>query len=140
MFIAHNQVRMHDTDMAGILFFARQFRFAHDALEDFAASEGFQFNDVFQNRDFLFVIVHAEADYMVPLMVSDKLEVHLSIEQVGQSSFTAAYDIYKIEKKGLVLAGRAKTVHVTIDKKKRTKISIPDDLRKTLTKHREEAM
>lgn len=135
MFIAHNQVRMHDTDMAGILFFARQFRFAHDALEDFAASEGFQFNEVFHKGSFLFVIVHAEADYMIPLKVSDKLEVHLTIEQIGHSSFTVAYDIYKVENSKPILAGRAKTVHVTIDGKKRTKIPIPEDLRKTLKKH-----
>lgn len=136
MFITHNQVRMHDTDMAGILFFARQFRFAHDALEDFAASEGFQFNEVFHKGSFLFVIVHAEADYNIPLRVSDKLEVHLAIEQVGYSSFTVVYQIYKVlDASKTILAGTAKTVHVTIDGKKRTKIPIPEELRVKLTKH-----
>src|SRR6185437_534604 len=109
MFIAHNKVRMHDTDMAGILFFARQFRFAHDALEDFVASEGLTFDEVFHQKDYVFVIVHAEADYLAPLKVSDELSVHVSVERVGTSSFTILYQIYR-EKK---LVGTAKTVHVT---------------------------
>ena len=94
MFIAKNQVRMHDTDMAGILYFPRQFRFAHDALEDFVASEGLSFNEVFVKEKFVFVVVHAEADYLKPLQIGDKLEVHLEVERLGTSSFTISYKIY----------------------------------------------
>lgn len=138
MFVTHNRVRMHDTDMAGILYFARQFRFAHDALEDFAESEGFQFNEVFNNQQFVFVIVHAEADYLVPLQIGDKLEIQLSVENIGNSSFTISYQIYKQETSKQVLAGKAKTVHVTLNGKTRKKISIPEELRKKLQKHTKE--
>lgn len=132
MFIANNQVRMHDTDMAGILYFARQFRFAHDALEDFVESEGFSFNQVFHNDDFVFVIVHVEADYFAPLQVGDKLETHLSIERVGNSSFTVMYRFYKLNQ---TLIGTAKTVHVTLDNKSRKKIPIPTKFKTILEKH-----
>lgn len=132
MFIAKNQVRMHDTDMAGIIFFASQFRFAHDALEDFTASEGLGFDHVFHKAHFVFVIVHAEADYLASLAVGDPLEVHLTVEHLGNSSFTICYNIYKPER---VLVGTAKTVHVTLDAKSRKKIPIPASLRKILEKH-----
>lgn len=132
MFIAHNRVRMHDTDMAGILYFARQFRFAHDALEDFVASEGLSFDQVFHKEHFVFVIVHAEADYLAPLKVGDSLKVHLSIERLGSTSFTVSYKIYKED--GL-LVGTAQTVHVTLDAKSRAKIPIPAILRHKLSKH-----
>lgn len=135
MFIAHNKVRMHDTDMAGILYFARQFRFAHDALEDFVESEGLSFDQVFHKEEYVFVIVHVEADYLAPLKVGEKLEVHLYIENIGTSSFTVCYNIYKPHR---VLAGRAKTVHVTLDAKKRTKIPIPTELKEKLAKHVQE--
>src|SRR6185437_6447175 len=98
MFIAKNKVRMHDTDMAGILYFPRQFRFAHDALEDFIESIGLTFDDVFRKEHFVFVIVHAEADYLAPLRVGDRIEVALSIEAIGNSSFTVFYQIFKADK------------------------------------------
>jgi 1,4-dihydroxy-2-naphthoyl-CoA hydrolase len=134
MFIAKNSVRMHDTDMAGILFFANQFRFVHDALEDFSESEGLGFDRLFHEEKFVFVIVHAEADYKATLRVGDKLEVHLTVENVGNSSFTIIYKIYKSNN---VLAGTAKTVHVTLDSKSRTKIPIPLELKEILKKHLE---
>jgi 1,4-dihydroxy-2-naphthoyl-CoA hydrolase len=124
---------MHDTDMAGVLYFARQFRFAHDALEDCAESEGLGFDRVFHKENFVFVIVHAEADYLVSLKVGDSLEIHLSIERVGNSSFTVDYQIYRQLDNRLV--GTAKTVHVTLDSKTRKKIPIPEALRAKLQKH-----
>lgn len=131
MFIAKNQVRMHDTDMAGILYFPRQFRFAHDALEDFVASEGLSFNEVFVKEKFVFVVVHAEADYLKPLQIGDLLEIHLMVERLGTSSFAI---LYKIFCKG-VLVGTAKTVHVTLDSETRQTIPIPQELRSRLEKH-----
>ncbi len=132
MFIARNQVRMHDTDMAGILYFARQFRFAHDALEDFVESLGFTFDQVFHKENFVFVIVHAESDYLASLRVGDKLEIHVTIEQVGETSFTVAYHIYKLDK---TLVGKVKTIHVTLDTKTRKKVPIPTVFKKLLENH-----
>jgi 1,4-dihydroxy-2-naphthoyl-CoA hydrolase len=132
MFISYNRVRMHDTDMAGILYFPRQFRFAHDALEDFVESLGFTFDQIFHREKFVFVIVHAEADYLAPLRVGDKLEVHLAIESIGESSFTVSYLIYKLDK---TLVGKAKTVHVTLESTSRKKIPIPEQFKKLLKNH-----
>lgn len=134
MFIAHNRVRMHDTDMAGILYFARQFRFAHDALEDFMHQEGISFQDLFKKHGFAFVIVHAEADYIAPVHVGDQLEVHVTVPRVGGSSFTLDYQIYR--KLDNLLIGTAQTVHVTVDHATHKKIHIPESLRAILTKHK----
>lgn len=130
-FIAQNKVRMHDTDMAGILYFPRQFRFAHDALEDFIESQGMTFETVFRQEKFVFVIVHAEADYLIPLHVGDKLEVHLLVENIGITSFALNYQIFR-EK---ILVGTAKTVHVCLDSDSRTKVVIPERLKLSLEKY-----
>ena len=135
MFLAHNQVRMHDTDVAGILYFPRQFRFAHDALEDFVEKElGLTFDHVFRQEKFVFVIVHAESDYFIALRVGDKLDIELSIETIGTTSFTVHYKIYKKDKS---LAGEARTVHVTLDGDTRQKIPIPVRLKHVLEAHLE---
>ncbi len=132
MFIAQNKVRMHDTDMAGLLYFARQFRFVHDALEDLYESEGYDFDNVFHKQDFVFVIVHCEADFYAHLKVGDKIEVHVSVEKIGTTSFTMDYKIFK---KDDIMIGAAKTVHVCLTAKERKKIPIPAEFRKVLEKH-----
>ena len=91
MFKTYNKVRMHDTDMAGILYFARLFRFAHDALEEFIEAQGYSFEMMFHGDHFVFVIVHCEADYLASLKVGDKLTVHLTIDHIGNTSFTIYY-------------------------------------------------
>lgn len=123
---------MHDTDMAGILYFPRQFRFAHDALEDFLESEGMTFEHLFHHESFVFVIRHAEADYLVPLKVGDQLDIHLRVSQIGTTSFTIFYELFKSDG---VLAGTAETVHVCLESKSRTKIPIPESWRSSLQKY-----
>lgn len=131
MYTAKNKVRMHDTDMAGILYFPNQFRFAHDTLEDFMEDEGYPFNDLFHKFNFVFVIVHCSADYKASLSVGDILTIHLAVEHVGKSSFSFFYKIYREEE----LVGTVKTVHVTLDQNSRKKIPIPEELRVILKKH-----
>lgn len=132
-FISKNKVRMHDTDMAGILYFPRQFRFAHDTLEDFVENEGMTFEQIFNAEKFVFVVVHAEADYYIPLHVGDILEVHLFVERIGNTSFVLAYKIYRMPDRELV--GSAKTVHVSLNSDTREKIPVPEKLRRGLEKH-----
>lgn len=138
-FVAKNQVRMHDTDMAGILYFAKQYRFVHDALEDYLESEGITFQHLFTKEKYVTVIVHSEADYYKSVFVGDRLEVLLSVERIGNSAFTLLYQIYRVPKEGQQgerdLVGLARTVHCTVDAKTRDKIPIPDSLKERLKKH-----
>lgn len=132
-FIAKNKVRMHDTDMAGILYFARQFRFVHDTFEDFIESEGLNLYQMFQDEKFIFVIVHVEADYYHSLHVGDALDIHLSVERMGTTSFTLSYKIFR--SLDSVLIGTAKTVHVCIDKETRGKSPVPPKFAESLNKY-----
>jgi len=132
MYISQNRVRMHDTDMAGLLYFARQYRFAHDALEDFLQQEGLDFHEMFHENSFVFVIAHSEADYFLPVKVGDALQVSVEVENIGNSSFTMFYGIYLEDGK---LMGTVRTVHVTLDAATRKKISIPESLKIHLVKH-----
>ncbi len=119
-------------DLAGLLYFPRQFRFVHDALEDFMAQEGLPFEKIFHESPFMFVIVHCESDYLEAMKVGDHLEIHLHCQEVGTTSFTLGYRIFRDD--GLEM-GKAKTVHVALDKEKREKIPIPTELLKILKKH-----
>lgn len=131
MYIAKNQVRMHDTDMAGILYFARLFRFAHDALEDFFANEKMDLRHMFDHEPFVFVIRHVEGDYLAQLHVGDPLTVEVTTGDIGTTSFSLHYDIFRHKEH----VGVVKTVHVCIDTKSRKKIPLPEKLKNLLIKH-----
>lgn len=131
MFTYKTQIRLHDTDAAGILFFAHQFEIIHDAYEQLLEKLGFSFPTMLQKRSYFLPIVHAESDYKSPLFVGDKITIRITLGHIGDTSFSFVYTIHNQKN---VLVGTAKTVHVTIDKKKRTKIKLPGEIRKSLEK------
>lgn len=131
-FTHKNAVRMYDTDAAGILYFASQFRFIHDAFEAMMEHEGFSFKELFSKKqDFFFVIVHAESDYLTSMYIGDKLDIHAYVSRIGETSFTMSYDIFREGEH----TGRASTVHVCINPKTKTKVPIPEKMKALLSKH-----
>jgi len=80
MFIFHDQVKIYDTDAAGILFFGSIYRLMQDAFESFFESKGYSLNEVFKSKDLLIPVVHSEADYKIPMRVGDNLQVHVRVE------------------------------------------------------------
>jgi YbgC/YbaW family acyl-CoA thioester hydrolase len=122
-------IKLHETDAAGLLFFGHQFKLAHDAYELLMEKIGFSFARVFDECDFLLPIVHAEADYLAPLYVGDRLTVIVSLAGIGESSFTLEYDFQNTEMKSV---GKVTTVHVCVDKKNRKKRLLPEAIRAAL--------
>jgi 1,4-dihydroxy-2-naphthoyl-CoA hydrolase len=125
-------VRMYDTDAAGILYFGSQFRFAHDTFEGLMVKEGFTFHQLFTKEDFIFVIAHAESDYLAPMHVGDVIDVTAVVSHIGTTSFEISYTIHKEDGQ---LTGKSKTVHVCLDKKARTKRPLPDSIREKLGRY-----
>jgi 1,4-dihydroxy-2-naphthoyl-CoA hydrolase len=126
MQIYQHKVKLHETDAAGLLFFSNQFKFVHDAYETLLEDIGFGFAELLQNKPYFLPIVHAEADYKMPLFVGDVIEIQVTVENVGTTSFTFAYKL--LNTKG-ELVGTARTVHVTIDKSTHKKIPLPAEMR-----------
>ncbi len=125
IFEFRTSVKIYDTDAAGILFFGNQFRLVQDAYEAYLESKGFPLVNFLDKLSYIVPVVHAETSYRVPLRVSDKLVIKLSIRKVGTTSFVLGHEIFK---EGGELAGAGKTVHVCIDKKSRSKIPLPQEL------------
>lgn len=122
---------MYDTDMAGILYFGNQYRFMHDAFESLMADEGYTFQRLMQKEPFMFVIVHAETDYLAPLYAGDSLTVKIHCSHIGTTSFHISYEIFKEDQ----LAGTGKTVHVCLDKDSRTKNQLPLEILEILNRY-----
>ena len=129
MYAYQAKIKLHDTDAAGILFFSHQFEIVHDAYESLLEKMGLGFAELIRHRDYFLPIVHAESDYKAPLFVGDVIEIQVTVENIGNTSFTFAYKL--LSSKGQ-LVGTARTVHVTIDKKTREKILLPKEMREKI--------
>ena len=131
MFIYKTQIKLHDTDAAGLLFFGKQFFYVHDAYEKLLEKIGFGFSNLLKKRKYFLPIVHAESTYKKPLFVGDEIAIQVKLTHIGKSSITFSYIITNKKNE---LVGTAKTVHVTTNKATKKKIPLPTAFRSALEK------
>lgn len=129
-------IRLHHTDAAGILFFANQFVIAHDLYEDFLAEIGLPINKVLHQESFHLPIVHADSQFRRTLVAGDVVDVRLSVADIGNTSFTLAYELTTPSMESV---GQAKTVHVAVEKATMKKIHLPQKLHDALLQFRNSA-
>ena len=128
MFTFQTTIGLHDTDAAGRLFFANQFRLAHQAYEAFLASLGFPIGPMLKKGRLALPIVRAEADYKQPLCTGDQLEINVRPTRVGTTSFSI---LCRLISAGQTV-GHVTTVHVAVDARRGGKQNLPAALRKAL--------
>lgn len=129
MFTQRRTIQLHDTDAYGILFFANQFRFCHDAFQEWLRQQGLPMAPRRERAAFVAVVVRAEADYSAPVELGDDLTVAMAVAALGTTSFTHAFTF--TNQRG-VMVGRVRIVQVTIDPATAVKMPIPADLRAAL--------
>lgn len=129
MYVYQHKIKLHETDAAGLIFFSHQFKLMHDAYECVLENIGYGFSELLRNKEYFLPIVHAEADYKLPLFVGETIEIQVTVEDVGTTSFTFAYKILNAKNE---LVGSGRTVHVTMDKKSNSKIPLPEDMKERI--------
>lgn len=126
-----SHARFRDGDPVGILFFARAYEIAHDAYEDFVRSLGFTYREWFENETWGVPIRKSECEHLRPIRPGDEIAVAVKIDSLGESSFTAAYEISVAGQPASVV----KLTHVFMDVKTKKKTAIPSDVRRRLEAH-----
>ena len=132
MFTYKTQIFLHHTDAAGRLFFGNLFFLIQEAKESFLEMIGLSISDMLNDPGITFPLVHAEADYKVLLVTGDRITIDVEIEKIGDTSVTF---FYTVKKSDGTLAGTARTVTVTVDKKTFKKKTVPADWRAKLESH-----
>lgn len=89
-YIYKRRIAFHETDAAGVVYFANYFRLAEEAETHALASLG----SVVTRDGYLYPRVHAEADYLAPLRFFDEVSVHARIIRIGSSSVHWKFDIF----------------------------------------------
>ena len=128
MYTYQTTIRLHHTDAAGVVFFSHLFVIAHDAYESFLESH-MPLSTLLSDEAYIIPIVHAEADYLLPLSLSETISVELSLEQTGTSSFNLGY---VIKNSKMETAVRLKTIHAVQLKDDGMTIPIPESIRQAL--------
>lgn len=132
VFHAHLKVCFGDIDNAGIVYYPRFLHYFHVALEEFFSKElGIDYATVVKVHRLAFPTVHLEADFRKPLSFGDQIEVEVRVKEMGRTSITWGYRVYRSgEREAPVAEGRNVTVSLDMDAFKKTEI--PDWLRRSL--------
>lgn len=129
MFVHSLTVQLHHTDAYGILFFANQLAFCHDAFQTWLGQVGHPLAPTRAEAEFVAVVVHVESDYRAPVRLGDRLEIRYGVERVGTTSFTNRFRL--VNQRG-VEVGACRVVQVVIDPVTSAKTPIPSWLRALL--------
>ncbi|TVQ89370.1 MAG: acyl-CoA thioesterase [Chromatiaceae bacterium] len=119
------RVALHDSDAAGVLFFAHLFRHAHDAYEDLMEALGWRLDALIRAGQLALPLVHAEADYRLPLRHGETVEVAVEVLAVGTRSFTLGY---RFSTAAGAFAATARTIHAGLDPHRGCPVKLPADL------------
>ena len=129
LFKTQFSVRMHDTDSAGVMFYARAFYYAHDAYEDFLQANEQSISDLLQDN-FILPISHTDADFKAPVFLDDKIEIEIFRQAINESDFTLTYHFINHKRTTCIIAS---TSHVCLGRQSRKRMPLPAALNKILT-------
>ena len=128
-FIDHVRIRFAHVDPAGIVFYARYFEIINMVLEDwFRDGIGHDFG-ILNERDRVGIpLLHIEADFMRPSFLNDIVEFRLTVEKIGNSSFTINYEGWLGEELRL----KMQAVHAFVELTQKKSVPIPDIVRERM--------
>ena len=130
-FIHTRIIRFHDTDAAGVVYFANVLSMCHEAYEASLDASGINLRLFFRDPTVAIPIVHASVDFFRPMICGDQQQIYLTPEQLTTSGFEITYQIFSAEAPDQ-LVGRATTRHVCIDPASRTRKEIPIEMTRWL--------
>jgi 1,4-dihydroxy-2-naphthoyl-CoA hydrolase len=122
-------IRFHETDAAGVLYFANLLVICHEAYEASLESAGIPVRTFFsQQAAVALPIVQTNASFRQPLHCGDRVQIKLLPQQLTEHSFTIDYQVFLAPPSKVGLAGEANTRHVCINPINRDRQPLPQDL------------
>ncbi len=133
MFVYEREVRFHEVDGAGLVFFPRFFTYAHEAMEGlFAPVRGGYAGLIMQRRVGL-PAVKVQSEFHAPLRYGDRVRVETRVARLGSRSLELAYRFVRASD-GVAAAEMRHTV-VCTDLVAMKSTEMPDDVRDVASAH-----
>ncbi|TVP67108.1 MAG: acyl-CoA thioesterase [Leptolyngbya sp. LCM1.Bin17] len=121
----NHTVRFHETDGAGVVYFANGLVICHMAYEVSLEAAGVDLGDFFKATTVAYPVVHTQMDYRRPMHCGDQVYVELTPTRLDQAKFEVTYQLTAIAQSDLLLA-QAVTRHVCIDVHTRRPSPLPE--------------
>ena len=118
-----------DADPAGILFYGHFFKLAHKHLEAFLQTTEIGWSNWFDHAEWVVPIKSASVEFTAPIKAGEAFTIHLTIDRLGESSVTFSC-LFQNESGD---CARVISAHVFVDKKTKSKISIPPAIQQELS-------
>lgn len=123
-FTYHRTVYFHDTDAAGVVYFAHVLSMCHEAYEASLAASGIDLKLFFTHSTQAIPITHASVDFFRPMFCGDQLVICLTPQQLGNHEFEVSYQIMAVSSEQLL--AKSLTRHVCINPVSRTRTLLPE--------------
>jgi YbgC/YbaW family acyl-CoA thioester hydrolase len=125
-FVWKSRVRYGDTDASGRIFYAALLRHFDAAETEFLRHIGFGYDT--HPRELGFPRVHVECDFVGALEYDDLMEIAVSVERIGRTSFTLQFDVSMSGQP----AARGKITVVAMDRAAQKSTPLPEPFRAAL--------
>ena len=138
MFVYERSVKFEDVDAARIVFFARFFTYAHEAMEALLGGLDGGYVRLINERHIGMPAVHVTCDFHSPLRFGDRMRIETTAPRVGTKSVTYRYQIFRVSGDAGDKTHVATIEHVcaVTDLDAMKAIPIPDDVRELLEKNK----
>jgi acyl-CoA thioester hydrolase len=127
-FVFETRVRFGDTDASGRIFYASLLRHFDAAETEFLRRIGYSYHRS-EAWEVGFPRVHVECDFTAVLSYDDLMAIAVTVESVGRTSFTLAFDVRSKEQP----AARGKITIVSVDRQTQRAMPLPEELRAALS-------
>ncbi len=124
-------VRYLEVDRLGIVFNMWYLGWFDDALAGWMAARGLPYPHYLADG-FDLALVHTEIDWTAGAGFGDRVEVEVSVQRVGTTSFTLGFEVFRLGDGGEQSVCRAATVYVVVGDGETAKREIPPALRRCL--------
>jgi 1,4-dihydroxy-2-naphthoyl-CoA hydrolase len=127
------RVRFHDTDPAGIVFFANIFVYCHDAFEEMLRAVGMPLDELIRAKEQILPLGHAEADFKKPFRHGVVVTVRVVVGKLSERSIRIDYEL---RDEASELLATCSTVHIAVDPATGRATGLSPRLRAALEPHR----
>ncbi|MBT9311922.1 acyl-CoA thioesterase [Leptothoe kymatousa] len=118
-------IRFHETDGAGVVYFANVLTLCHEAYEAALGATGIDLRRFFGGGSLAVPVVHGEVDFRRPLHCGDEVAIALAPQPIDGSTFEIRYTLSNGDQKTVATA---LTRHVCIDSASRQRHALDDQL------------
>jgi 4-hydroxybenzoyl-CoA thioesterase len=131
-FTTRISIAFGDTDPAGLVYYPNIFHYCHLAMERFVRERaGISYSELISDQRIGFPTVSVQAEFMVPIVYGDEIDVEVEVQAIGNSSLTLGYSINRATDR--TLCAKIEQVHVAMDLDTRKAAPLPNSLRESFS-------